>query len=285
MSPRAAEPETAEPLRAQLLAGASSEAPRRAWHARLEPGLMLLSSAFIVYHLLVLVLWNSSPKGLSDEVRSTLLERSHAHAYFRGSGNAQSWGMFAPNPNRTNTFIRVSVQDAQGQSWDLDQDIWGRERWPYLWYDRGGKANRRLDANKTNQRIWGAWVCREWERRHGGEAAQSVSFVRLWTRVPEPERVLELGGWDPWAQTPKQLAQETVPCATTEQAQLNNELRRRYGLPEIDEQGRYRPVRLKSWWDEQEAERLDADKRRERDAARKRWQAQQAAREAARQDD
>ena len=58
--------------------------------------------------------------------------------------NTQSWAMFAPNPHRSNVFMKVMVKDEAGEIWDLKHDIYGKREYPYLWYDRMGKINRRL---------------------------------------------------------------------------------------------------------------------------------------------
>ncbi len=220
---------------------------------------VFIVSLFIAYHSVVLLVWNLPSKGLNQTFHKTVLETLQGSAYFNGSRNSQSWAMFAPNPNRDNTFIMVFVEDKNGETWDFGQDIWGDTRYPYLWYDRRGKVNRNLNAKKNNQQIYGAWVCREWERQHGGESAKSVSFVRRYTMVPKPKQVIAAGGWDPWGDQYKQTAQETITCKTTPGAQLPNHLRVRYGLPEIDDK-QIRPIQNRTWVDTREAERKQAER-------------------------
>jgi hypothetical protein len=211
---------------------------------------MLLVSVFLLYHLSVLMVWNGPGKDLAQPFQASFLEQVHAHAYFRGTRNDQSWAMFAPNPDRTNTFVKVFVTDEQGEIWDFGQDIWGEDRYPYVFYDRRGKVNRNIDGKKHLQRIYGAWVCREWERQHGGERARAVRFVKWWTDVPSPEAVLEHRGWDAWAVEHKEFVQETITCKTIEHGTLPNDLRARYGLPPIDEAAEFRPVEIRTWVEE-----------------------------------
>ena len=212
-------------------------------------------SVFVLYHVAVLVVWNSPNVGLTKTFRKDFLTKVEGIAYFAGTHNTQSWEMFAPNPNRTNAFVRVLVEDKNGEIWDFEQDIWQEDRYPYLFYDRRGKINRRIDGKKHYQRIYGAWVCREWERQHGGESAKHVAFVQMTTVVPHSREVIENGGWNQWEAPVKQVEQETISCRTTVHAQLPNELRERYGLPLLEDEKLFRPVVQKTWWDKQEAER------------------------------
>ena len=63
---------------------------------------------------------------------------------------------FAPNPNRTNVFIRVLVEDEQGEIWDMKHDMYREDRYPYFFYARQGKINRRIDDKKGYQRDYAA---------------------------------------------------------------------------------------------------------------------------------
>lgn len=241
----------------------SGERPGSRWSYPLWG--MVVASVFVMFHVTVLLVWNAPGKGLAKDFHKTFLQEVKGYEYFKGTRNTQSWAMFAPNPNRTNAFVRVLVEAQDGQLWDFEQDIWEVNRYPYLWYDRRGKVNRRIDGKKHYQRIYGAWVCREWERTKG-ELPKSVSFQRAWTRVPHPKEVLEYGGrWDQWNPARvTETAQETITCKTVVHGQLPNELRLRYGMDVIDEEEGFRPARIRTWWDKLEAER----ERAEREAAR-----------------
>ncbi|PRQ04665.1 hypothetical protein ENSA5_05790 [Enhygromyxa salina] len=256
----------AGPLHESLLHAAPARVERRASSRWAYPlwGVLVVS-LFVLYHVSVLLVWNSPGKGLAKDFHKTFLKQVKGYEYFRGTRNNQSWAMFAPNPNRTNTFMRVFVEDQSGELWDFEQDIWGEDRYPYFWYDRRGKVNRRIDGKKHYQRIYGAWVCREWARQNNGEAAKSVTFVRRWTRVPKPQEVLaKKGGWNQWEAPHKQTEQETITCKTVVHGQLPNELRERYGLAPIDEEKEFRQVRTRTWWDkaERERERLEREAKR-----------------------
>lgn len=266
------------PLHESLLHGGelpSDRRPESRWAYPLWG--VLLVSVFVLYHTSVLLVWNTPAKGFAKEFHTTFLKQVKAYEYFKGTRNTQSWQMFAPNPNRTNNFVQVYVRDQHGQDWDFEQDIWEDNRYPYVWYDRGGKVNRRIDGKKHFQRMYGAWVCREWERTHNGEPAKSVTFIRRLTRVPPPQVVIDNGGWDQWKAPFKQTEQETITCKTIPHGTLPNELRERYGLPPIDEEKTFIPVKIKTWWDKQEDERRKAERAAKREAkqaaARERWDA------------
>jgi hypothetical protein len=224
----------------------------------LDTAIVVLTSAFILYHTAVLLVHNLPSKGLAKGLQKKFNEKLKADEYFRATGNTQSWAMFAPNPHRSNVFMRVFVKDSTGEVFDLQHDIYGRRPYPYLFYDRMGKINRRIIDQKGYRRHYAAWVCRWWEETHGGEPADEVQFVKLWTRVPPPEKVIqrfrEKGynprylGYNPMELELHQHEEDTFRCKSTRQAQLSNEMRRRLGLPETDET-LYRPLSVRTWVD------------------------------------
>ena len=263
-----------EALSARLLESAQElppEVPRRRW-AYPAWGIALVS-LFIAYHTTVLLVWNTPSGGLGNRYHQTMLKALDGRGYFTATSNTQSWSMFAPNPNRTNVFIRVLVKDQEDEIWDLGHDIWEVDRFPYWFYDRMGKVNRRIDGKKGYQMSYGAWMCREWARNHGGELPKSVQFIKRWTRIPTPKQVighaLKTGEWgyDPWKMEAKQKEQETVVCRTTIHAQLPNHLRERYGLEPLDDDG-FRPLRIRTWWDKAESERKRDEAKAKREDAK-----------------
>jgi hypothetical protein len=210
-----------------------------------------LALIFVAYHVTVLVAYNTPSKAVGRQFHAELGKWTYSSTYFRGAGLSQSWSMFAPNPNRTNAFIKVVVMDRDGRYWDMRHDIYGNDRFPYLWYDRIGKVNRRLDGKKTFQRSYGAWVCRDWELQHGGVRAREVRFIKLATKVPDPWDPKPRGGglgYEPWSLPVKITDQERVDCVRDEGAQLTNEQRRRHGLEEVDEATIHAP-KLSTWVD------------------------------------
>jgi hypothetical protein len=264
------------PLHETLLRAPAVAAERRPSSRWAYPvGGLLLASVFVLYHVTILLVWNTPGKGLAKSFHASFLKQTYGYEYFNGTRNNQSWAMFAPNPNRSNNFVQVYVRDLDGQDWDFEQDIWGDDRYPYIWYDRRGKVNRRIDGKQHFQRIYGAWVCREWERTHAGVPPKSVTFIRRLTRVPSPREVIDAGGWDQWQAPHKQTEQETVTCKTVAHGTLPNQLRERYGLPMIDEDAALIPVRNRTWWDQRETERRREEREAKQAAARERWESRQ----------
>ncbi len=235
---------------------------------------MALVSLFIAYHATVLLVHNLPNGGLAAGLHKFFNEKHEVplggekpaklgfemRTYMHATGNTQSWAMFAPNPHRSNTFMKVMVKDADGEVWDMAHDIYGRRRYPYLFYDRMGKINRRIIDQKGYRRHYAAWVCREWERTHEGEPAIEVQFVKMWTRVPPPQQLIEEAGgnplkmgYDPMELKLFQRKEDAVRCRTTPHGQLPNYLRERYGLPlHEDERKNFRPIHIRTWHDKQE---------------------------------
>ena len=205
---------------------------------------------FVAYHLFCLLVLNLPNKGIARGIVRWANDHMGARQYFKATGNGQGWGMFAPNPFRSNVFMRVYVEDKDGEIWDLGHDIYGRRTYPYLFYDRMGKLNRRIYGAKHYLSPYAAWVCREWERSHGGEPAKEVRFVKLWTKIPDPDKVRR--GFDPMKLHLHEADSDSYRCESIVHGQLPNELRERYGLPPRPD-GEFRDVRIRTWWDRQQS--------------------------------
>ncbi len=214
---------------------------------------MLLATAFILFHLSILLVNALPAKGLAKGTQTWFDKNLEMNRYFRATGNTQSWAMFAPNPHRSNIFMKVEVLDQDGELWDLKHDIYGKRVYPYLWYDRRGKINRRIVDAKGYRRHYAAWVCRNWEREHG-ELPDEVQFTKLWTRIPSPEEVLKQTkgrpwrGYDPMKLHLNEREEDTVRCSSTRHAQLPNSIRARYGMEPMDER-HFRGLHIRTWVD------------------------------------
>jgi hypothetical protein len=252
---------------------ANAELTERLLHASIVPppidprrpayGLigMVVVSLFVLYHTIVLLQHTTPSGGLAQKFSKTLGDKLEAGGYMRATSNVQSWSMFAPNPHRSNMFLQVFVELTDGTVIDLEHDMYGRRHYPYLFYDRMGKINRRLMEQERYQRHYAAWVCREWALTHGGEMPDRVKYVKMWTKVPHPAKVIPTMGFDPMELklTKEHLA--SVECSTTQHAQLPNEIRERHGLPLIPEKA-FRDVVVQTWWDKQKAQEETIEKRR-----------------------
>lgn len=257
-------------LASTLLAGPLVEAddPKRPYSYPIWA--RLLVSVFVLYHASVLIVENLPAKGLSKGLMTWFNKKLEARDYFRATGNSQSWAMFAPNPHRSNIFMKVLVKDEKGEIYDLKHDIYGKRTYPYLFYDRMGKVNRRIVDQKGYRRHYAAWVCRDWERTHGGEALDEVIFVKMWTKIPHPDEVvkrwkqkrwdLRYLGYHPLELKLHEREADTFRCKTTRHAQLPNYLRERYGLP-IEDDNYFRGLNIRTWFQKQEQEKRAAERR------------------------
>jgi hypothetical protein len=164
-----------------------------------------------------------------------------ANPWLRATQTHQSWEMFAPNPTRSNVFMKVYVTDHDGEIWDLGTDANSprNKATPWLVYDRMGKITRRITGESPHYQKWVArYHCRKWALDHGGQLPRKVEIIKQWYVVPEPERLRERGPYRPaemLAKHGKQKTAYTARCATEPDAQPTNELRRRHGLPEVPE--------------------------------------------------
>ena len=222
---------------------------------------MLLVSLFVLYHGVALLQHTTPGSGLAASFSRKLGEVLHVGSYMRATSNVQSWSMFAPNPHRSNMFLQVFVELADGTILDLEHDMYGRRQYPYVFYDRMGKINRRLLEQDRYQRHYAAWVCRDWALHHGGEMPVRVKYVKMWTKVPHPGKVIPNWGFDPMELKLTKEHLPSVECSTTVHAQLPDDIRARYGLPPL-RPGEFRDAIVQTWWDKAELRAKTIDRRR-----------------------
>jgi hypothetical protein len=221
------------------------DAPGQRW--AYPPVDMLLVSLFIGFHIATLLVYSMPSRGVMSGLNRLLNRYAEMSGYMGLVGNTPSWGMFAPDVARLNAFTRVLVEDRSGQAHDFLHDIHARRRYPYLFYDRMGKVNRRLIERPQQYRApYAAWVCRDWERTHGGEPAHAVRLVTAWTRIPPPLQAYPTMGYEPRDLPLEQASPETFECASIPHGQLPPGLRARYGLPAAPADA-FRDVFVRTW--------------------------------------
>lgn len=163
----------------------------------------------------------------------------------------QGWGMFAPNPPRSNVFLKVLVTDQEGEVFDLKTDVYAPERKPipWIWNDRMRKMNRRIIGGESGNTQWyrkwhARYHCRQWALTHGGETPEKVELVKVWYRIPPPEEVAQKGWYKPeelLERSGHEKVEHTEYCERSIMGQLPNEIRERHGLPPLPEDLEYRP--------------------------------------------
>ncbi len=190
----------------------------------------ILAGAFFVYYATILTVYNLPNRPPAQRVRRLADRYLGMNRFMRTLGLTQGWGMFAPNPHRTNAFLRVYVEDTAGEVHDMRHDVYLRRRYPYLFYDRLAKVNRRLIESKGYRRSYAAYVCRAWAMMHDGVPPKRVWFEKLWTRVPPPEKVYRTMGYRPEQLYLNRRKEESFECAFLIHGQLPPSLRARLGF-------------------------------------------------------
>lgn len=147
------------------------------------------------------VVWHSSAVALHLFPSYPIFSkwRSPARAvhssWLRGTGTSQGWQMFAPNPPRSNTFMKTVVVLENGDRWDLRNNAYHYgERGstpsrpsPWIFNDRMRKMQRRMvGKGKWYLRYWADFHCREWMLEHG-EMPKEIDVRKYVNRIPGPK--------------------------------------------------------------------------------------------------
>ncbi len=215
--------------------------PRVPWAYR--PLGRFLVSALVSYHIMGVGIWLLPDKDcISTWSRKA---RGPFKWWLSMTQTTQGWKMFAPNPPRSNLFMRVLVTDQDDQVLDLNTDVYhpANKPIPWIWYTRQRKINRRIVGAEGGKGSWyqkwhARYICREWARTHDGVPPKKVDLVKIWYSIPKPEWVKEHGAYDPEKRYEKHNRQKyvyTATCATDINAQLPDHIRARYGLPPLSE--------------------------------------------------
>jgi hypothetical protein len=190
--------------------------------------------------------------------------------WLRTTSTEQGWGMFAPNPPRSNVFMKVLVTDADGHVWDLKTDVYAAEQKPipWIWNTRLRKMNRRIIGGESGPTAWyqkwyARYECREWAREHGGQMPEKVELVKVWYSIPSPEQTRENGYYvaeELLARTGHEKVAYTAKCHSEVQGQLPNFIRERDGLPLLED-GEYKAwhKHKRAAWEKRKERRAEAE--------------------------
>jgi hypothetical protein len=170
--------------------------------------------------------------------------------WLSGTGTSQSWEMFAPNPPRSNQFMKSVVVQHDGERWNLANNAYDYRPNPWIINDRMRKMQRRMiGKGKWYLRYWVSYHCREWALRTG-EMPKEIEVWSITTRIPSPEAVnvwqpKKLKGrkdpsgaitgqpYDPRKLNVKETHVQTHQCG--KDARFPLYMLERYGLPITDE--------------------------------------------------
>jgi hypothetical protein len=236
----------------------SEDAPPRAPWAYGPFGRFVIGS-LIIWQIVAVATWLLPDK---DSVKSFRNDARHVFTkWLTLTQTDQGWGMFAPNPPRTNVFLKVLVYDENGEVYDLKTDVYAPERKPipWIWNDRMRKMNRRIIGGESGNTQWyrkwyARWICRDWAQNHEGIEPEKVELVKIWYKMPSPEEVLRKGWYVPedlLERTGHEKVEHTEHCQRTVMGQLPPWVRERHDLPPLREGWKYRPwlKHKKKKWD------------------------------------
>jgi hypothetical protein len=145
----------------------------------------------------------------------------------------QSWKMFAPNPPRSNTFMKTLVVEADGDVWDLGKNSYSYRPNPWIINDRMRKMQRRMvGKGKWYLKYWAEFQCREWELATG-ISPHSVEIWSIVSRIPSPTAVAKKGYYIPRKLKFKEKEVQTHRC--NKKGRLPHFMKRRYGIDLTEE--------------------------------------------------
>ena len=200
--------------------------------------------------------WHTAAVGLLLFPHYTVFNawRSPAKAVFGSwlstSATSQSWEMFAPNPPRSNQFMKTVVVEEDGDRWDLRNNAFNYRPDPWIINDRMRKMHRRMvGKGKWYLRYWVSYHCREWALATG-EMPKEIEIWSITTRIPSPDAVnywqpkkfkgrkdpsgaITGEPFDPRKLTVKETHVQTHPCG--KDARIPLYMLERYGLPITEE--------------------------------------------------
>lgn len=207
-----------------------------------------LVGGLLVWHVSAVAVWLLPEKDCVSSFRGPA--HKAVGTYLRTTTTDQGWGMFAPNPPRSNVFMKVLVTDETGHVWDMKSDVYAEEQKPipWIWNTRLRKMNRRIIGGESGNTGWyqkwyARWQCREWAREHGGQMPEKIELVKVWYAIPSPEQVRKNGYYvaeELLARSGHEKVMYTAECRKEVQGQLPNFIRERDGLPLLEE-GEYKP--------------------------------------------
>ncbi len=236
--------------RRKLEPDAEGERPRIAW--AYGPRGRFPLSTLLIWHITAVTVWLLPEKDSLDSFRHD--GRRIFTIWLTRTQTDQGWGMFAPNPPRSNVFLKVLVTDQDGNVWDMKTDVYAPEMKPipWIWNDRIRKMNRRIIGGESGDTSWyrkwhARYYCRFWAldpERGNGTAPKKVELVKVSYRIPSPEAVARDGWYVPedlLERTREEKVEHTENCKTAVMGQLPNWVRERHGLDPLPDNEKYKP--------------------------------------------
>jgi len=232
-----------------------------------------LIGTLLVWHITAITTWLLPDK---DSLHAFRGEARKVFAiYLTRTQTDQGWGMFAPNPPRSNVFLKVLVHDADGEVYDMRTDVYAEERKPipWIWNDRMRKMNRRIIGGESGDTSWyrkwhARYYCRKWALDHDGVPPKKIELVKVWYKIPSPEQVRDNGFYVPeelLERTREEKVEYTEVCKNAVMGQLPDWVRERHGLSPLPENEKYKPwiKHKKKAWERARAKLEEEEKKKE----------------------
>ncbi|GEM_PF-1511105 len=186
---------------------------------------------FMVWHVSAVVVTFIPRYSVSKAWRSEAAKPFGS--WVRAMNVSQSWKMFAPNPPRSNTFMRTVVVDLDDETYQIGTDHYTERPYVFWYNDRTRKMHRRMvGKSKWYLKYWAQYHCRDWAFEHDGQMPSEVQVLKLKTPIPKPDKLD--GPSDPRKRKLRRTEVETHACKPADVAHFMKE-RRGWPLTEADE--------------------------------------------------
>ncbi|MGB1700294.1 MAG: hypothetical protein ACPHRO_10090, partial [Nannocystaceae bacterium] len=211
--------------------------PRVGWNA--GPITRAFTGLLVSFHIIAIAIWVYPSGEAYDRFRGPAHQT--VSPWVRTTQTTQGWSMFAPNPPRRNVFMQVIVTEKNGESWDLQTDVYAcflpgateetcdaTYPTPWVFYSRTRKMNRRVVGSEGGKGSWyqkwhARYICRDWARDHDGELPEKVQLVKVSYPIPSPGHVWRKGPYDPkthYRRHKRHTVVFTAKCAKEQLGQL-----------------------------------------------------------------
>lgn len=212
-----------------------------------------LCNLLCIYHIFAVAAWLLPDKQSFETFRAPT--RNQAARWLGLTQTTQSWKMFAPNPPRSNMFLKVLVHH-DGATTDMKTDMYAcfdnpedqetcdrTYPMPWILHTRQRKINRRIAGGTKSRDGWwqkwyARWFCKDWALNNDGKLPDKVELIKVWYPIASPEEAWNQGAYDPAARYKrfkKERVVYTANCKKDPTAQPHNDVRVRRGLAEVPE--------------------------------------------------
>jgi hypothetical protein len=143
----------------------------------------IVSTVFIVFHLVGIVFWNMTPSYVQAPIQQFY------RPYMTFMGLYQSWGMFAPEPGRDNYFLgaRITYRDGRRRLWYIGRQD-HNNNWQRILNERARKMAEGLynpNIGRNHYPQMSLWAARK-NNIYPNNPPVKVEIMRFWASIPLP---------------------------------------------------------------------------------------------------